>query len=233
MKTRRIPRSPKPTDLPEPTRTDRPSHDDPTATQLPPTATDVPPVDTPTATEQIVQQEEPTLTPTIAPTIENSPTPTESNNNQQGLQLNLSHIVCLNNGMVEIHFVLLNVPDGVTPGTLTYTYGSIAPGAHTGNVWHYTDNKPSGYYNITSASVVVNGTTVYLHNPGAYAGTYSCGATPTLTTNLTPTFTPTPTNTPTELPTNTPTNTPTENSDQHAHQYSNRDSDKYAHSHAH
>lgn len=97
------------------------------------------------------------------------------------LQLNLSHIECAQN-QVEIHFVLLNVPDGVTPGTLTYTYGTINPGAHTGNVWHYTDYKPDGTYNITSATVVVGGVTVQLHNPGAYAGDYNCAPiVPTLT----------------------------------------------------
>ena len=92
-------------------------------------------------------------------------------------QLNLSHIECVG-GLVEIHFVLLNVPAGITPGTLTYTYGSIAPGAHDGNVWHYFDYKPDGYYDIQSASVVVNGVTVNLHNPGTYAGTYDCAPDP-------------------------------------------------------
>jgi hypothetical protein len=96
-------------------------------------------------------------------------------------QLNLSHIYCYDGdnpdlqGLVEIHFVLLNVPDGITPGTLTYTYGSIVPGAHTGNVWHYTDYLPSGDFDIQSASVEVDGVTVNLHNPGDYAGTYDCG----------------------------------------------------------
>jgi hypothetical protein len=93
-------------------------------------------------------------------------------------QLNLSHIECVEEGegenLVEVHFVLLNVPDGITPDTLTYTYGTIEPGAHTGNVWHYTDYLPDGYYNIASASVEVNGVTVSLHNPGDYAGNYDC-----------------------------------------------------------
>jgi hypothetical protein len=94
-----------------------------------------------------------------------------------GFQLNISHINCVpGSDLVEIHFVLLNVPDGVTPGTLTYTYGTIEPGDHTGNVWHYTDYKPSGTYNITSASVVVGPETITLHNPGAYAGSYLCGS---------------------------------------------------------
>jgi len=98
----------------------------------------------------------------------------------QSPQLNLSHVECVN-GMVEVHFVLLFVPDGVTPGNVvTYNWGGgtgQAPrGNRTGNVWHYTDYLPSGStVNITSATVVVNGQTISLHNPGAYAGTYNCG----------------------------------------------------------
>ena len=88
-------------------------------------------------------------------------------------KLNLSHIACVE-GQVEIHFVLLNVPDGITPGTLTYSYGTISPGNHTGNVWHYTDYKSDGYYNITSAAVDVGGKSVGLHNPGDYSGNYFC-----------------------------------------------------------
>ncbi|KKW26434.1 MAG: hypothetical protein VF00_C0007G0011, partial [candidate division Kazan bacterium GW2011_GWB1_52_7] len=88
-------------------------------------------------------------------------------------QLNLSHIECVDE-QVEVHFVLLNVPDGITPGTLTYTYGTIEPGAHTGNVWHYTTYLPDGFYDIESASVVVDGDTVQLHNPHEYAGEYDC-----------------------------------------------------------
>lgn len=122
------------------------------------------------------------------------------------LQLNLSHIACVD-GQVEIHFVLLNVPDGITPGTLTYTYGSIQPGPNTGNVWHFYDIKPSGYYNITEASVDVNGTTVNLSNPGVYAGTYDCGTTATPTNTVTPSATFTPTATLTPGPTFTPTAT--------------------------
>jgi hypothetical protein len=126
-------------------------------------------------------------------------------------QLNLSHIACVD-GQVEIHFVLLNVPDGITPGTLTYTYGTIQPGAHTGNVWHYTAYVASGYYDVTSASVVVDGVTVYLHNPDAYAGTYDCGPAATATSTLVPTQTFAPTATATATATFIPTETfrPTE-----------------------
>ena len=93
------------------------------------------------------------------------------------LQLNISHIECVD-GQVEIHFILLNVPDGITPGSVTYTYGSIPPTKHTGNAWHYFDYKPDGYYDITSASVVVNGVVVPVHNASAYAGNYECGTPP-------------------------------------------------------
>lgn len=126
------------------------------------------------------------------------------------LQLNLSHIACVD-GQVEIHFVLLNVPDGITPGILTYTYGTISPSKDSGNVWHYTDLQPSGTYNITEASVEVNGVTVYLHNPGAYAGTYNCApastSTPTTLPTSTPDLTPTPTVTVTVTPSPTVTST--------------------------
>src|SRR4026209_810048 len=41
----------------------------------------------------------------------------------QSPQLNLSHVECVN-GMVEVHFFLLFVPDGVTPGNVvTYNWG--------------------------------------------------------------------------------------------------------------
>src|SRR5690242_6735819 len=119
--------------------------------------------------------------------------------------LNLSHIACAD-GRVEIHFVLLNVPAGITPGRLTYTYGSINAGKHTGNVWHYTDTRNDGYYNVTSASVQVSGVTVNLHNPGAYSGNYSCAPTktPTRTPASSATRTPTKTFTPTKTPTRIP-----------------------------
>uniref|UniRef100_A0A831YZ29 LPXTG cell wall anchor domain-containing protein n=1 Tax=candidate division WWE3 bacterium TaxID=2053526 RepID=A0A831YZ29_UNCKA len=152
------------------------------------------------------EYESPTPTPT---TVTLTPTSTDVPN----YQLNLSHVGCTGS-LVEVHFVLLNVSDGITPGTLMYTYGTIEPGNHTGNVWHYFDWLPNGYYNITEASVEVNGETVSsLHNPGEYAGDYQCAPTPT-NTPVTPTATPkdptaTPTEglTPTETP-ETPTTTP-------------------------
>jgi len=82
----------------------------------------------------------------------------------QDYQLNLSHIECVGT-YVEIHFVLLNTVEGDVISDLTYTYGTIPPGARKGNVVHFTDNVAFGYYNITSASVWVNGTEVTLHNP--------------------------------------------------------------------
>ena len=95
-------------------------------------------------------------------------------------QLNLSHVECTPEGQVEIHFVLLHVPNGPTPGNLTFAINDVAQapvpvGPRTGNVWHYTALVPPGNIDVTSASVSVNGTIVNLHNPGAYAGTYNCG----------------------------------------------------------
>jgi len=129
----------------------------------------------------------------------------------ENYQLNLSHIKCFGT-YVEIHFVLLNTVEGDSISDLTYTYGTIPPGPRSGNVVHFTDNVPLGYYDITSASVWVNSTLVTLHNPGDYAGEYACQqqSTPTSTATFTPTSTPT--NTPTYTPTSTsvtPTNTPT------------------------
>ncbi len=162
-----------------------------TATNTPETPTDTP-VNTPTNTP-----ETPANTPTNTPVSD--------------YQLNLSHIACVD-GKVEIHFVLLNVPDGITPGTLTYTYGSISPTKNTGNVWHYFDYQSDGFYNVTSASVNVGGTTVNLHNPGTDSGTYDCipDNTPTNTPSFT--LTNTSTNTPTDTSTPTITNTPTSTS---------------------
>ncbi len=197
-------KTPKPTKTPEPTKTPKETNI-PTNTAEPPTSTptntEVPPTNTPTNTPESPTA---TNTPTTEPTVGSTETKLK-------IKLNLSHIKCVD-GKVEIHFVLLNVPDGVTPGTLSYTYGTINPGANTGNVWHYTDHLASGYYNVTSASVVVDGKTINLHNPGEYADTYQCGITtqPTNTPTFTPTATGTVTSTPTDTPTATPTETPTE-----------------------
>ena len=93
-------------------------------------------------------------------------------------KLNLSHIECVVGG-VGVHFVLLNVASGVTPGSLTGTYnggnfGPVAPTKNTGNVWHYDVILPAGTINILSATVQVGGQTIQLHNPGDYAGEYNC-----------------------------------------------------------
>ena len=100
-------------------------------------------------------------------------------------QLNLSHIECVGNS-VEVHFVLLFTKVGDNISNLTYTYGTIPRGPRTGNVVHFTDHLPSGNYNITSATVFVNGRAVTLHNPGEYAGNYNCGTPPTKTATRTP-----------------------------------------------
>ncbi|PKN89701.1 MAG: hypothetical protein CVU45_06315, partial [Chloroflexi bacterium HGW-Chloroflexi-7] len=124
-----------------------------------------------------------------------------------GYKLNLSHIYCVNE-QVEVHFVLLNVPDGQTPGTLTYNYGSIPPTSRSGNAWHFFDYKNNGHYDIESASVEVGGINVTLDNPGVYSGDYICGSTETPTSTATQTETPRPTRTLTKTapkPSKTPT----------------------------
>ena len=99
------------------------------------------------------------------------------------VQLNLSHIECVA-GAVEIHFVLLHVPTGATVGNLSWSNNgvvqspTVAPGPQTGNAIHFNVIAPSGTYNVTAATVQVNGTTITLHNPGEYAGTYNCNQQP-------------------------------------------------------
>ncbi|MCC7207457.1 MAG: PD40 domain-containing protein, partial [Anaerolineae bacterium] len=127
-----------------------------------------------------------TSTPSNTPT--NTLTPTNTPHN---FLLNIAGIECYQNE-VRIHFAVLNVPDGVTPGPLTYTYGTIASGTKSGNAWDYYDYKPDGVYNVTSASVDVAGATVTLNNPGEYSGDYRCRPTETPTSTATPTATNTP-----------------------------------------
>jgi hypothetical protein len=98
------------------------------------------------------------------------------------VQLNLSHIECLEDGSVNAHFVLLFF-GSTNPGGLTGTYldadgvehsfADAVADKNTGNVWHYNVSLPSGFIDITSA--VAGGTS--LHNPDAYAGNYECGTT--------------------------------------------------------
>jgi hypothetical protein len=132
------------------------------------------------------------------------------------LKLNWSHATCVESGQnqykVEVHFVLLNVPDGVTPGKLHYPYGEINPSKDSGNVWHYTAYLNDGNIKIDWAYVWVNGEKVTLHNPNEYNGDYNCHPTPTSTntSTATPTNTPTSTSTSTSTPTNTSTATATD-----------------------
>lgn len=100
-------------------------------------------------------------------------------------RLILSHIECVE-GKLEVHFLAQNVPDGVTPGDVSYWYRfdpaqpgfvyqrTITTDGETGNVWHYRDYPGNGYYDIVSASVDIGGVTVTLHNPSEYKGTYDC-----------------------------------------------------------
>ena len=115
--------------------------------------------------------------------------PAQATPPQNPPQLNLSHIACVDGeGKVEIHFVLLNVPAGVTPGDLTFKV-SVNGGASvthtisyskvTGNVYHYSYYEATnGTFNVTEASVSVGSETITLHNPGVYADYKSCVVTP-------------------------------------------------------
>jgi predicted heme/steroid binding protein len=125
-------------------------------------------------------------------------------NHQTYYQLNLSHIGCAYN-QVEVHFVLLNVPYGTIPGSsLTFNLKinggstqtvSATRYGNTGNVWHYSYyGNVNGKYDVTSASVWVNGTNVNLHNPDDYKNDYqSCVPVPTTVTPIPTTVTPAPT----------------------------------------
>lgn len=111
------------------------------------------------------------------------------------VQLSLVFVGCVDS-QVGIHFVLLNVPDGMTPGNLDFTYGAGIPPQNLGGIWHYWAYLDSGTYDITEASVAVNGQVVALSNASAFAGDYDCMATPE------------PTQEPTLEPTQEPTQTP-------------------------
>jgi hypothetical protein len=96
-------------------------------------------------------------------------------------KLNLSHIVCDENGGVTAHFVLLFAGDG-QPGTLSGTlfgggtFEDQEADKNTGNVWHYNVTLDSGYIEILTAQTTTSdGKVVSLHNPSDYSGTYACG----------------------------------------------------------
>lgn len=90
------------------------------------------------------------------------------------LKLVLSHIECVDN-QVEVHFILHGTQVGDDISNITYTYGTVSPGARTGGVVHFTDLIDDVYVEVTYAWVFVNGTQVYLHNPLEYSGSYNCG----------------------------------------------------------
>ncbi len=100
-------------------------------------------------------------------------------------RLNLSSIECVDTDLAEVHFVVVNLPDGVTPGELTFTgyiggvFGTYTIATYdkeTGNVFHYSYFGGSGYYEIQSGSVMLSdGSTLELANPYEYSGNYDCG----------------------------------------------------------
>ncbi|MEA5077931.1 MAG: hypothetical protein VB013_05125 [Anaerolineaceae bacterium] len=126
-------------------------------------------------------------------------------------KLLLSHIACVNN-QVEVHFVVNNLDNNETPGDLTFKVkingGSsqtitISSTSHNNGTYHYNwYSNTNGYYNIISASVVINGwKTIYLNNAGAYSdqNNQCVAATPTKT-SVPPTATKTATATNTVVP---------------------------------
>jgi hypothetical protein len=123
----------------------------------------------------------PSTTPSNTPTDTQTPTNTATRT-PPPYQLNLSHIECVN-FQTEVHFVLLNVEDGVTPGTLVYTYTddagqtasrSVSPQRDTATCDHYDYPFANGFINVTGGIVEVDGFPIVLHNPGEYAQIYNC-----------------------------------------------------------
>lgn len=102
-------------------------------------------------------------------------------------QLNLSSIGCPGDGtgdQVQVHFVVVNLPDGVTPLDLTVTgrwpggTGSQiipAPTKVSGPTYHYSFFGASGFYRITGATLnLSSGAPLSLHNPNEYTDLYRC-----------------------------------------------------------
>lgn len=99
------------------------------------------------------------------------------------MQLNISSVECADasTGSVLIHFVLVHVPDEASGDDNLYYNVTLPSGetvnrvAHfvkkTGSTVHFEDTiagTGNGAYTINSGSVVVNGVTISLHNPGPF-----------------------------------------------------------------
>ena len=98
------------------------------------------------------------------------------------MQLNISHVACVDSATskVEVHFVNVHTPEGAVIGNVAYTV--IVPGGETlnrtasfgkltGKTAHFDDfltGYGNGIYSILEGSVVINGITVELHNPGPH-----------------------------------------------------------------
>jgi len=144
-------------------------------------------------------------------------------------RLNISHVDCADGGLVvEVHFVLVHAPAASDYSAVSYLMdtpcgpvsGTAAFWKKTGSTVHYVDSVScgDGTYTVNAGSVVIDGVTYELANPGSVYE-LNCGAqgTPTITPTVSPTPPPTitpsptrtPTGTPTEAPTATPTKTPT------------------------
>lgn len=115
------------------------------------------------------------------------------------MQLNISHVSCVDSATskVEVHFVNVYTPEGAVIGNVTYevkvpsgeTLIRTAPfDKLTGKTAHFVDflvGYGDGTYDILGGSVVINGITVELHNPGPHEVRH-CEPPPTPTPTATP-----------------------------------------------
>ncbi len=89
------------------------------------------------------------------------------------IKLNLSHVGCISAGQVEVHFVAVHVPAGVSDyGQVMYEINGISRVAHfikaVGKVAHYVDvmnASQTGTYAVSSGFVMIDGVRIDLHNP--------------------------------------------------------------------
>lgn len=126
-------------------------------------------------------------------------------------KLNLSHIECTQNNQVEVHFVVVHLPQTVNNyQSVSYIINQdnrTAPFIkRSGDTGHYTENIPNtvSSYSITSAEVTIDGQKITLSNPGTVS--LNCNPqTSTPSSSPTPSANPSATQSPTLNPIPTPT----------------------------
>jgi len=105
-------------------------------------------------------------------------------------QLNISHVECVEPGLVEIHFVLVHADDETDYSKTSVSFNATTPcdpdgidliapyEKLTGDTVHYTSYYEcgDGTYTINSASVTFDGQTFNLHNPGTSYNITNCEA---------------------------------------------------------